>query len=176
MRKNGYLFICSLFFLTFNDLEWSVAADLWSPQSSAPESLLSRWPATGSKRLGLHLPRQLSESTCDEISQINIKRCKTWQSRTKLKRFFRKVLFFLASQSQRHHKALIAHQCLLTISKHRLDWIYRVTLDAHLYCSWREAGGAHLQKACSIFNAASLWTLYDNQTLKITGLRRVFIY
>lgn len=34
-------------------------------------------------------------------------------------------------------KALIAHQCLSTISKHTLGWIYRVTLDAHLYCSWR---------------------------------------
>lgn len=44
------------------------------------------------------------------------------------------------TMSSHTYKALIAHQWLLTVSKHRLCWIYRVTLDAHLYCSWTQGG------------------------------------
>lgn len=70
-RKKGSRSLESIFFtcfLSFNDLQWSVVADLWSLQSSAPGSLPSRWPATGSKSLDLHLPHRRWESTCETES------------------------------------------------------------------------------------------------------------
>lgn len=146
----------------------------------------------GLKRLGLHLPRQLSGSPCDKKRQISIhtsilnKRiCKlnkktaesavsrqTEQKRYQSWKLIVKHDFFGLSITMSSHtyKALIAHQCLLTISKHRLFWIYRVTLDAHLYCSWREGGTSaegmfHFQR-CTPLNIVWQPNPEDHRTKK----------
>lgn len=110
----------------------AMRVDLWDRVVTSKNQLPCLWTIKKNK---MRIEQKASR-VYEASKQIRQKGDKIWK--VGIKFFF----FFFTSQSHCHHthKALIAHQCLLTISKHRLGWIYTVTLDVHLYRSW---GGGH---------------------------------